>query len=575
LKIIVSKINHHSETRIRVDFPYNQEMVSLLRQIADARWSKTMGAWHVPYTKEAFEQLKELFPELEYADINQKNEIKTEPAKQNSALTVKKHISKPTISNNYKPQASTILPSSQIADNNNQTITTKSDIIIYIFPKSIVIKLPKNETDIQYIRSFKYARWDKNMFCWIIPNFNHNVELIQSYFGNRNAVITEHNAELTINNSEVDKQPTFTKNDFLVINSSSRVLRLYFSFNTGISKQLKQIPLCVWNSDKRCWEIPYSEKFLAEVKQIASQFALNFIYSEENKLKVQPRKSKFDITNYRTCPQNFLNKLTELRYSQNTLDVYSDMFEEFINYYEDIAIDDITEPMIMNFLRYLVNERHVSTSYQNQSINAIKFYYEKVMQGKRKVYIIERPRKEKFLPEVLSQEEVTALLNATINLKHKAILMTIYSAGLRIGEAINLKIKDIDSNRMQIRVEQAKGKKDRYTLLGNKTLEILRKYVAEYKPTIWLFEGAKGETYSQKGIQSILKKSVEKVGIKKHITVHTLRHSFATHLLESGTDLRYIQSLLGHSNSKTTEIYTHITTKGFDQIKNPLDNLNI
>jgi integrase/recombinase XerD len=124
-------------------------------------------------------------------------------------------------------------------------------------------------------------------------------------------------------------------------------------------------------------------------------------------------------------------------------------------------------------------------------------------------------------------------------------------------------------------VEQSKGKKDRYTLLVSKILEILRKYVAGYKPKEWLFEGAKGENYSQKGIQSILKKSVGKVGIKKHIIVHTLRHSFATHLLEAGTDLRYIQSLLGHSNSKTNEIYTHITTKGFDQIKSPLDNLII
>ncbi len=153
--------------------------------------------------------------------------------------------------------------------------------------------------------------------------------------------------------------------------------------------------------------------------------------------------------------------------------------------------------------------------------------------------------------------------------------MTIYSAGLRIGEAINLKIKDIDSQRMQIRVEQGKGKKDRYTLLGIKTLEVLRKYVAEYKPKEWLFEGADGKQYSKKSIQLILKKAVEKTGIKKHVTVHTLRHSFATHLLEAGTDLRYIQSLLGHANSKTTEIYTHVTTKGFEQIKSPLDRLDI
>lgn len=167
--------------------------------------------------------------------------------------------------------------------------------------------------------------------------------------------------------------------------------------------------------------------------------------------------------------------------------------------------------------------------------------------------MISRPRDESYLPEVLNEQEITGILNATENLKHKAILMTIYSAGLRIGEAINLKIKDIDSERMQIRVEQGKGKKDRYTLLSAKTLEVLRKYFLEYKPKVWLFEGVKGDNYSQKGIQAILKKSVEKAGIKKHVTVHTLRHSFATHLLEAGTDLRYIQSLLGHANSKTTE----------------------
>lgn len=186
-------------------------------------------------------------------------------------------------------------------------------------------------------------------------------------------------------------------------------------------------------------------------------------------------------------------------------------------------------------------------------------------------YLIDRPREEMYLPEVLSEEEVKAILDATENLKHKAILMTIYSAGLRISEAINLKIKDIDSQRMQIRVDQGKGKKDRYTLLGKKTLEVLRKYFQLYKPRVYIFEGMDGQQYSKSSITQILKASVLKAGIKKRVSVHTLRHSFATHLLEGGVNLRYIQSLLGHGSSKTTEIYTHITTKGFDQIVNPLD----
>ncbi|MBV5342734.1 tyrosine-type recombinase/integrase, partial [bacterium] len=268
----------------------------------------------------------------------------------------------------------------------------------------------------------------------------------------------------------------------LVINHSEKTFKVYFSFNKEMVFELKKIPFAQWNDDGHYWSIPYSEKYLDEIKRIADTFSLQFKYTIEQKPKVKPRPSRFDIENYRACPAEYISKLKELRYSQNTIDTYKHMFEEFINYYPNAEIEDISDEMIVEFLRYLVNERNISGSYKNQSINVIKFYFERVLGGQRKVYTIDRPRKEKFLPEVLSEEEVTQILNATENLKHKAIFMTIYSAGLRIGEAINLKVKDIDSKRMQIRVEQAKGKKDRYTLLGNKTLEILRKYVTEYKP---------------------------------------------------------------------------------------------
>ncbi len=154
-------------------------------------------------------------------------------------------------------------------------------------------------------------------------------------------------------------------------------------------------------------------------------------------------------------------------------------------------------------------------------------------------------------------------------------LLSWINAGLRVSEVIRLKISDIDSQRMQIRVEQSKGKKDRFTLLSSKTLEILRQYFKEYKPKTWLFEGANNDQYSVRSIQAILSDAVKLTNIKKHVTVHTLRHSFATHLLENGTDLRYIQILLGHESSKTTEVYTHITTKGFEQIVSPLDKLEL
>jgi site-specific recombinase XerD len=398
-------------------------------------------------------------------------------------------------------------------------------------------------------------------------------EKIKAYFSARNPKITE--LVSTEINADNTGQAVYTKNEMLVVNHSEKTLKVYFVYDKEIVNAIKRIPYSQWNSNNHYWTIPYSEKYLGEIREIAKNFSLQLKYVFEQKQKIKARKSRFDIVNFRNCPAEYINKLKELRYSQNTIDTYKHMFEEFINYYPETEIHEIDDEKIIDFLRYLVNERNISGSYQNQSINSIKFYYERVLGGQRKLYTIDRPRKEKFLPEVLSEEEVIQILNATENLKHKAIFMTIYSAGLRISELINLRIKDIDSARMQIRVEQAKGKKDRYTLLGSKTLEILRKYVAEYKPKEWLFEGAKGERYSSSSIQANLKIAVDKVGIKKRITVHTLRHSFATHLLEAGTDIRYIQSLLGHSSGKTTEIYTHITRKGFDQIISPLDKLNI
>jgi integrase/recombinase XerD len=533
LTMKAEKIIHQGEKRIKIDFPYNQEIASRLKQIGDAKWSRSHNAWHIPYTQEAFNQLKSLFPDIEYP--KKKNELEI-------SQTVIAEITKPT---------------------------ANKDVSIHITEKRIILKLPKNEKDIQLIRTLNYSRWDKNQFCWIIPNYRENAEILKEYFKERIKEITEEQAE------KRENKIYRSKSDLLVVKSNSGSLRIIHGYNKELTNEIRKFPYYKWNAENRWWTIPYAEKFIDELKILAQKLQLNYVFEEETSGSKQTRISQYDIPNYRTCPVEFIDKLKELRYSEQTIKTYKMCFEEFINYYHKYDIGKIDESMIKAFLRYLVTERKVSASYQNQAINAIKFYYERILGGQRKVYYIDRPRREKTLPTVLSEEEIILIINAVENIKHKAILMTIYSAGLRISEAINLKIKDIDSKRMQIRVEQSKGKKDRYTLLSTKTLEILRKYYNEYKPKIWLFEGQGGEQYSDRSIQNILKMAISKTKIKKHVTVHTLRHSFATHLLENGTDLRYIQNLLGHESSKTTEVYTHITTKGFDQIKSPLDKLNI
>jgi integrase/recombinase XerD len=359
----------------------------------------------------------------------------------------------------------------------------------------------------------------------------------------------------------------------LAVKTANNRIEISADYHKEVVRKLKQFPYLKYDQKTKTWSIPYNEKYVADLRTIAETEKQKFNYIEELTNKQQPFKSIIQKT--KNCPEEYLQKLLELRYSDSTYKTYKQAFEEFVNYYPNENLEEISEELIISYIRYLVNDRKISTSVQNTSINAIKFYYEKVLGRKRTFYHLDRPRTEKTLPEVLSEEQVADLLNAIDNLKHKAILITIYSAGLRIGEAINLRISDIDSKRMQIRIEQAKGKKDRYTLLSVKTLEVLKKYFVEYKPKIWLFEGQNGGQYSEKSIQLIFHKAKDAAKINKKVTVHTLRHSFATHLLESGTDLRYIQSLLGHSSSKTTEIYTHITTKGFDQIVSPLDKLKL
>lgn len=542
-----TKIVHRNETRIRVDFPFNDTFVAMLRQIEGAKWSKTHGAWHIPYTQEAFGKLKSIFPEI----ITESGETPVQAPQ--PAVTEEREQPAP------KP-AEIVLPRA-------------TSVIVEVIGRKIILKMPKNDADVRFVLTFRYSKWDKEQRFWILPNYAQNLDIIKAYFKDRiSQVIIHQEIELQISGGG----PQVAKDEVLGIKTRSGRLRIFFGYNKALPVAIKKMPFWNWDAKNKWWSIPFSDKLLGELQAVAHAEGLCFRLEEEKLEEGKvARKSEYNTLNYRSCPAEYVLKLKELRYSDRTIKSYKSLFEELINHYPTHEIDKIDERMIVAFCQYLVIDRKVSASYQNQAINAIKFYYERVLGGQRKFYNLVRPNKEKALPNVLSTQEVTAILKATTNLKHRAILTTIYSSGLRIGEVINLKIKDIDSNRMQIRVEQAKGKKDRYTLLSTKTLTLLRTYIKAYRPKIYLFEGLEGGPYSTRSIQAFFKESCQKAGITKKITVHTLRHSFATHLLEKGTDLRYIQVLLGHESSKTTEIYTHMTTKGFDQIISPMEDLEI
>lgn len=273
-------------------------------------------------------------------------------------------------------------------------------------------------------------------------------------------------------------------------------------------------------------------------------------------------------------PEGYLEKLEQVRYSGHTVRVYTSYFRDFQQHFKGRDIGTITSGEINDYLLYLIHEKNISSCQQNQRINAIKFYYEKVLGQERRCYKVNRAKREKTLPDVLSKEEIKKILDMTAkDLRFFCVFSILYSAGLRISELLNLKPGDISESRFMIRVRQGKGRKDRYTLLSKPLMKKLAEYNRLYRPKVWFFERRPGEPFTESIISKRLKAAALEAGITKRIYPHLLRHSFATHLLEQGTDIKIVKELMGHNNIKTTERYVHIADTFKSNIKSPLDDL--
>lgn len=332
-------------------------------------------------------------------------------------------------------------------------------------------------------------------------------------------------------------------------------IAVYFEKNMQLIERIKQFEGVQWSQTLKAWHIPDTE---------------------ENRIrfKITPLSYSLPSTEGIACIERFKQWLRSKRYSESTLSSYSEALKSFLVFYREKAVAEITNEDVIVFNNEFILKNNLSASYQNQVVNAIKLFFATVLETKIEIDKVHRPKREKLLPNVLSKAEVKLILNAHINLKHRTMLSLIYSCGLRCGELLALKPQSIDSKRNIVLLKNSKGKKDRIAPLSPKILEMLRDYYKLYKPKVYLFEGMlAGLPYSEKSLQCVLKQALQKAKITKPVTLHWLRHSYATHLLESGTDLRYIQELLGHNSSKTTEIYTHVSTKNIQQIKSPFDDL--
>ena len=328
-----------------------------------------------------------------------------------------------------------------------------------------------------------------------------------------------------------------------------------FEKNIELIARIKTIEGSRWSQSLGVWHIPDTEE-----NRLRFKLPLHSISTPSQEGILQIEKFK----------QWLLSK----RYSPSTLKTYSEALKSFLIFYREKPVAEITNQDVIIYNNEYILKNNLSASYQNQIVNAIKLFFQTIRETKMLVDKIHRPKRSKLLPNVLSKEEIKLILNVHNNIKHKMMLSLIYSCGLRCGELLALKPVHIDSKRNIVLLKNSKGQKDRIVPLSPFILEMLREYYKIFKPKTYLFEGQNiGLPYDARSLQLILKQALQKTGITKPATLHWLRHSYATHLLESGTDLRYIQELLGHSSSKTTEIYTHVSTKSIQQIKSPFDDL--
>lgn len=374
-------------------------------------------------------------------------------------------------------------------------------------------------------------------------------------------------------------------------------IAILFKHDTVMNTLIKKIPGIQWSNSNKCWYIAFTEtnrqnvyhalNGKAEINAVPMKFdtqensAVQHNHAADQPIAAYKKKetTKPAAVLHRANKEAlelFVQRLQLKAYSPLTIKTYRNEFLQLLQILKTKPAKELTAADLKRYMVYAMEKEGISENTAHSRLNALKFYYEQVLNKERFFWEIPRPKKPQILPKLLNETELAKLFNALTNKKHKAMLFTAYSAGLRVSEIVNLKIADIDSKRMQIFIERAKGKKDRYVNLSPVLLDILRKYIKEYQPgpKVYLFESEQTLTaYPARTVQQIFANAKAKARIKKDVGIHSLRHSFATHLLDKGTDIKYIKELLGHFNIKTTERYLHVSKRQLVNIISPLDDL--
>ncbi|ANI90443.1 integrase [Arachidicoccus ginsenosidimutans] len=345
----------------------------------------------------------------------------------------------------------------------------------------------------------------------------------------------------------------------IITHKGQKRIAVTFEKQPELIARFKKLKGARWSASLKVWHLPdtaeYRKRFGVEVAPVSKEILLKI--HEINK----------------PAMQRLVEELQLKGYSTNTIKTYKNEFAQLLYILKNHPVDKLNADKIRGYFLYCINELKMTEALLHSRFNAVKFYFEQVLKREKVFVEIPRPKKPSKLPKVINAQDIKKMFDATDNLKHNLMLKLCYGMGLRVSEIVNLKITNIDSKNMQVLIERAKGKKDRYVNLPESVLGELRAYYKTYQPKEYLFEGQYGGQYSLRSAQQVFKNALNKAKINKQVGIHSLRHSFATHLLEAGTDISYIQKLLGHNDIKTTLIYAEVGKKDLKKIKSPLDNI--
>ncbi len=575
--IKLEKVLHRDKTIILLKDINDNSTKEILKKLSTICYSKTYQAWYIDYSKASWNEFIQTGIAYQLPETNQNESSNTEHKDQTGTATSPKESDIAGIGANQIEALQDVHPSHGDSKGTHIHLNKGGRSIMYS-GGNFFISIFYNASDIAFLKTIK-GYWQGKIKKWIVKGSLENLEKIQARYNFWDDLKYNQIKELALN---VECPYLVTLYRTAEIKDTILVQITGHKANTKIITKITERQ---YQKDEKRWAIPNDRVIVDQLKIAFTQDGATIIdrlpqdgfdyhKKEESYGQFKTRFLAKTEQNLKPIVERYLNTLIAFKRSQRTMTTYLGPFIKFVKQIGIEKIDIISSKDIDQYMAKIGGEK-VSDGYLHNAFNAIMFYYRDVLRNNEGVLKqAKRPKKDDTLPKILSLGEVDRILRALDNLKHTTILYTFYSSGIRLHEILSLKVEDLWWERDQIFVHRGKGRKDRVVPFSGILKELLKHYFDEYKPIYWLFEGQdKQLPYSERSIQQVVKKAVKKAGINKKVSPHTLRHCFATHLMDGGTDVRYIQELLGHSDIKTTLIYTHVTNHSLAKIQSPLDKL--